>query len=173
MRLSAHEFKPIRLLRIRLRFLAAVANVHPMPKHILIVEDDSAMAELLDLALTGAGYATSIAATGTDALAKARRSPPDLVVLDLVLPEVNGFNVCETLRREPPTASVPIIMITAMPGELPRLAGVEMGAVAYFNKPFKIEDLVACVDSVLSPPQLPVGAAPVSANAVSASPPPS
>jgi len=130
-----------------------------MPKHILIVEDDSDMVELLHLALTQAGHTTSVAATGTEALSMARRSPPDLVLLDLILPEVNGFDVCETLRREPATASVPVIMITALPGELPRLAGVEMGAAAYFNKPFRIEDLVARVEALVCLPHVCLGAA--------------
>jgi two-component system, OmpR family, phosphate regulon response regulator PhoB len=157
--------------RFRLRSPGFAANVGHMAKHILIVEDDADMVELLQLALRRAGHDTSFAATGTEALTKARRSPPDLVVLDLMLPEVNGFNVCETLRRDEATAAVPIIMITALPGELPRLAGVEMGAAAYFHKPFKIEDLVARVDSVLGVPHLPVGADPISPNALPASPP--
>jgi DNA-binding response OmpR family regulator len=173
LRACLEEFKLIRTARFRLRIPLAVAKVRPMAKHILIVEDDAAMVELLELALTQAGYATSVAATGTEALNKARRSTPDLMVLDLLLPEVNGFNVCETLRREPPTASVPIIMITALPGELPRLAGVEMGAVAYFNKPFKIEDLVTRVDAVLTAPRRALGGAPDAPTALTASPPPS
>jgi DNA-binding response OmpR family regulator len=124
-----------------------------MPKHILIVEDDSDMAELLRLALAKAGYTTSVATTGAEALNKARRLPPDLVLLDLILPEVNGFSVCETLRKERATSCVPVVMITALPGELPRMAGVEMGADAYYNKPFAIEELVARLDTLLQLPR--------------------
>jgi DNA-binding response OmpR family regulator len=130
-----------------------------MRKRILIVEDDSDMAELLRVALTRAGHVASVAATGTEALTEARRSPPDLILLDLILPDVNGFSVCETLRRKAATAKVPIIMITALPGELPRLAGVEMGANAYFSKPFEMNELVARVESFFQPPPLCAGTA--------------
>jgi DNA-binding response OmpR family regulator len=129
-----------------------------MVKRILIVEDDSDMADLLRLTLTRAGHETSVAVTGAEALRQARRSPPDLVLLDLILPEVNGFNVCETLRREPATASVPIVVITALPGELPRLAGLEMGATAYFNKPFDLNDLLARVNNLFHQPAIGAGA---------------
>lgn len=120
-----------------------------MPAKILIVDDDPDMVELLRIALTEAGYSTCTASTGTEALAAAERSSPDLVVLDLLLPEMNGFNVCEKLRRNPATASVPIIMITVLPGQFPRLVGVEAGANAYVNKPFQTQELVSCVGGLL------------------------
>jgi DNA-binding response OmpR family regulator len=75
--------------------------------------------------------------------------PPDLVLLDLILPDLNGFNVCAALRLDPATASIPIIMMTALPGEIPRLAGIETGADAYLNKPFPIDGLVALVHDLL------------------------
>jgi DNA-binding response OmpR family regulator len=124
-----------------------------MPKKILIVEDDPDMVEILRLALTGEDYVIHTALTGTEALEKAQMSPPDLVLLDLILPELNGFDVCERLRRNPTTAFVPIIMVTALPGELPRLAGVEAGADAYIRKPFEIQDLVARVSELLHHPR--------------------
>jgi DNA-binding response OmpR family regulator len=120
-----------------------------MPAKILIVDDDPDMVELLRMALTEAGYSACSAATGTEALAEAQRSSPDLVVLDLLLPEMNGFNVCENLRRNPATASVPIIMITVLPGQFPRLAGMEAGVNAYVNKPFQTQELVSCVNGLL------------------------
>jgi DNA-binding response OmpR family regulator len=120
-----------------------------MPAKILIVDDDPDMVELLRLALTEAGYSACTATTGTEALAEAERSSPDLVVLDLLLPELNGFNVCENLRRNPATASVPIVMMTVLPGQFPRLVGVETGADAYVNKPFQTPELVSCVDGLL------------------------
>jgi DNA-binding response OmpR family regulator len=120
-----------------------------MPAKILIVDDDPDMVELLRMALTEAGYSACTAATGTEALAEAQRSSPDRVVLDLLLPEMNGFNVCESLRRNPATASVPIIMITVMPGQFPRLAGMEAGVNAYVNKPFQTQELVSCVKGFL------------------------
>ncbi len=120
-----------------------------MAAKILIVDDDPDMVELLRLVLTEAGYSACTAATGTEALAEAQRSSPDLVVLDLLLPKMNGFNVCENLRRNPATASVPIIMITMLPGQFPRLVGVEAGVNAYVNKPFQTQELVSCVDGLL------------------------
>jgi DNA-binding response OmpR family regulator len=120
-----------------------------MPARILIVDDDPDMVELLRFALTEAGYSACTATTGTEALAEAQRSSPDLVVLDLLLPEMNGFNVCENLRRNPATASVPIIMITMLPGQFPRLVGAEAGVNAYVSKPFQTRDLVSCVGGLL------------------------
>lgn len=122
-----------------------------MLPEILIVDDDPDMVELLQASLTAAGYSVRTAANGTQALATARRSPPDLVLLDLILPEVNGFTVCQTLRREPATALVPIVMITALPGEFPRMAGMEVGADAYLRKPFDVKELILRVEELLQP----------------------
>src|SRR5260370_21439525 len=105
-----------------------------MPKKILIVEDDPAMVEKLRLALHNAGYGIRTAVTGREALRKALISPPDLVLLDLILPRLNGFNVCERLRSDPSTASVLIMMVSALPGELARLAGAEEDADAYIKR---------------------------------------
>lgn len=121
----------------------------PRPATILIVDDDPDMVELLRLALTEAGHFARTATTGTEALVEAQRLPPDLMVLDLLLPGLNGYDVCERLRRNPPTASVPIIMITALPGKFPRLMGLETGVNAYLNKPFHPEELVSCVGDLL------------------------
>jgi DNA-binding response OmpR family regulator len=120
-----------------------------MPARILIVDDDPDLVELLRLALTEAGYSARTAATGTAALAEAQRFLPELVVLDLLLPDRNGFSVCENLRRNPATASVPIIMMTVLSGEFPRLVGAEAGANAYINKPFQTRELVSCVGDLL------------------------
>jgi DNA-binding response OmpR family regulator len=120
-----------------------------MKGNILIVDDDLDMVEMLRLVLTESGYATRAALTGAEALKKARRTPPDLVLLDLILPDLNGFYVCSALRLDPATAAIPIIMMTAMPGEFPRLAGIETGADAYLNKPFSIDGLVALVHDLL------------------------
>ena len=120
-----------------------------MPAKILIVDDDPDMVEFLRFALTEAGYSACTATTGTGALAEAQRSSPDLVVLDLLLPEMNSFNVCENLRRNAATASVPIIMITVLPGQFPRLVGVEAGVNAYVNKPFQTQELISCVGGLL------------------------
>jgi DNA-binding response OmpR family regulator len=120
-----------------------------MIPRILIVEDDPDMVQLLRIALTDAGYSASAATCGKEALRKAQRSPPDLVILDVLLPGMNGFSVCEELRRNTATAAIPVVMTTVLPGEFPRLVGTEAGADAYLNKPFQIEELLACVDGLL------------------------
>ena len=120
-----------------------------MPKNILIVDDDPDLVELLCLVLTNAGHQTQSAADGAVAVRMALQSPPDLVVLDLVLPKMNGFNVCSSLRKDPATRTVPIIMMTVLPGEFPRLIGMEMGANAYLTKPFQVEELLALVSKLL------------------------
>lgn len=120
-----------------------------MAANILIVEDDLDLVALLSSVLTQSGYTTRAAVTGTEALKCARRTPPDLVLLDLILPELNGFDVCTALRLDPATATIPIIMMTGVPGEIPRLAGIETGADAYLNKPFSIDGLVALVHDLL------------------------
>jgi DNA-binding response OmpR family regulator len=120
-----------------------------MTPRILIVDDDPDMVKLLQLGLTDAGYSTRTAGTGKEALQKANRSLPDLVVLDLLLPEMNGFSVCQRLRQKPATAAIPILMITALAGEFPRLVGAEAGANAYLNKPFGMEELISSVGDLL------------------------
>jgi DNA-binding response OmpR family regulator len=125
-----------------------------MAPRILIVDDDPDMVELLRLVLTEASFSVSTATTGKEALRKVQRSPPDLMVLDLLLPGMNGFSVCEQLRRNPATASVPILMITVLPGEFPRLVGVEAGANAYLNKPFRMEEFLSCVSDLVGRPDV-------------------
>jgi len=120
-----------------------------MTPRILIVDDDPDMVELLRLALTDAGFSVRTAADGQEALRKALRAPPDLVVLDLLLPGMNGYSVCEQLRLIPATASVPVLMITVLPGEFPRLVGVEAGADAYLNKPFRMDEFISCVGDLV------------------------
>lgn len=120
-----------------------------IPKRILIVDDDPDMVEVLRLALHREGYAIRTAVTGREALKKALLSPPDLVLLDLIMPGLSGFNVCERLRRHAATASVRIMMVTALPGELTRLAGMEVGADEYLRKPFEIQELISRVGDLL------------------------
>jgi two-component system alkaline phosphatase synthesis response regulator PhoP len=117
---------------------------------ILIVDDDPDMLELLRASLKQAGYATRTAGTGKEALSQVKRCPPDLIVLDVLLPDINGFSVCEELRDQEATASLPIILMTVLPGEFPRLVGKELGTVAFLNKPFHVQEMVAQVERVLS-----------------------
>src|SRR5262249_14904799 len=114
-----------------------------MRKKVLIVEDNSELLELLRLHLRGAGYAIATAANGVEALKKARSVTPDLVLLDLVLPELDGFAVCETLRKDPATTAIPIIVVTGLTSEMARSAGLEAGATDYVIKPVHPAGLVS------------------------------
>jgi DNA-binding response OmpR family regulator len=121
-------------------------------KKILVVEDDPDLVELLSFNLRGCGFAVSTAGDGLDALKKARAIIPDLILLDLMLPELDGFGVCEILRREPETAKIPIIMVTAMSSQFARMAGLEAGANDYITKPFSPKQLIARVQALLGQP---------------------
>jgi DNA-binding response OmpR family regulator len=117
--------------------------------HILIVEDDKDIADLIAHYLQKAGHAVDAAASGTAALAKIKMSPPSLVLLDLMLPGMDGLLVCQTLRKDPDTAAIPIIMLTARGEEAERIAGLELGADDYVTKPFSPGELVARVAALL------------------------
>ena len=121
-----------------------------MAHKILIVDDDPDVVELLRLALEDSGYQVLSASNGIDALRKTQTLTPDLILLDLMLPEVNGFTICERLRNERATAQVPILILTALPGHFPRLAGMEAGANDFLNKPITIEALLSRVDLLLT-----------------------
>jgi DNA-binding response OmpR family regulator len=120
-----------------------------MRRKILVVEDDPDQLEVIRLCLEAAGFAIGTAANGTDALVKTRSISPDLIILDLMLPGLNGFDVCESLRRDPATASVPIIMLTGMHSQFGRFAGLESGANDFLLKPFDPERLVSKVEKLL------------------------
>jgi len=100
--------------------------------------------------LKAAGFAIGTAANGIDALLKTRSVSPDLIVLDLMLPGLNGFDICESLKQDPATASVPIIMLTGMHGQFGRFAGLEAGASEFLYKPFDPDQLIAKVEELLS-----------------------
>ena len=117
-----------------------------MPKKILVVDDEPKIVEICQDYLKSAGYDVVTAATGTEGLSAARLEKPDLVVLDLMLPEMDGLDVCRNLRRE---SDVPIIMLTARVEETDKLIGLELGADDYITKPFSPRELVARVRVVL------------------------
>ena len=115
-------------------------------KHILIVEDEQKLAALLKEYLEKAGYRATILGRGDQAVAQVRKSQPDLVLLDLMLPGMDGMAVCSEVRK---FSNLPIIMITAKVEELDRLLGLELGADDYICKPFSPREVVARVKSVL------------------------
>jgi phosphate regulon transcriptional regulator PhoB len=123
-------------------------NANMKPK-ILVVDDEPDALELIQYNLKAAGYDVVTAADGEEALKKARASSPSLIILDVMLPEVDGLEVCKTLRKEPATSTVPIIMLTAKAGEIDRVLGLELGADDYVTKPFSPRELVLRVKAML------------------------
>ena len=116
---------------------------------ILVVDDEVDVTELLEFNLKAAGYDVISAEDGPTALRKARDQQPDLIVLDVMLPEMQGTDVCKELRRDPVTASIPIIMLTAKASEIDRVLGLELGADDYVTKPFSPRELVLRVRGLL------------------------
>jgi DNA-binding response OmpR family regulator len=113
---------------------------------ILVVEDESSIASFVSLYLRNAGYTVRTAATGADALNDAAANPPALVVLDLMLPDIDGIEVCKRLRQG---SDVPILMLTARDEDVDKIIGLEVGADDYLTKPFNPRELVARIKSVL------------------------
>jgi phosphate regulon transcriptional regulator PhoB len=116
---------------------------------VLVVEDEPDIRNLIVHHLTREGFRCRTAATGPEALARVRAALPDLVVLDLMLPEMDGLEVCRRLRGDPSTATLPLIMLTAKADEVDRIVGLELGADDYLAKPFSPKELVARVRAVL------------------------
>jgi DNA-binding response OmpR family regulator len=117
-----------------------------MPESILIVEDEPALRDTLFYNLKKDGFAVEAVGDGRSALESARRLKPDLIVLDLMLPEIDGFEVCRILRKEMIT---PILMLTARDDEIDRVVGLEVGADDYLTKPFSMRELMARVKAQL------------------------
>jgi DNA-binding response OmpR family regulator len=117
-----------------------------MAETILVVEDEPSLQETLVYNLQKAGYAVEAVGDGRAALEAARRLKPDLVILDIMLPELDGFEVCKILRRE---MTVPILMLTARDDEIDRVVGLEVGADDYLTKPFSMRELLARVKAQL------------------------
>jgi DNA-binding response OmpR family regulator len=117
-----------------------------MTSRILVVEDEPAVTDLLTYNLRKAHYEVLTAADGRAALRLARESRPDLILLDLMIPEVDGLDVCRELRK---SSEVPIIMVTARGEEVDRVVGLEIGADDYVTKPFSVRELMARIKAVL------------------------
>ena len=113
---------------------------------VLIVEDDETLLEVLRYNFAKEGYQIATATDGADALQVARSERPDLIVLDIMLPELDGFEVCRILRKE---TTVPILMLTAKAEEIDKVVGLELGADDYVTKPFSIRELLARVRAML------------------------
>jgi two-component system alkaline phosphatase synthesis response regulator PhoP len=121
----------------------------PPVAKILAVDDEPALADLMYYHLTRAGHAVTTAASGWEAIHAVRSTRPDIILLDLMLPDLDGFGVCEILRRDPATATIPIIIVSAWASTDSRNLGLELGALDYITKPFSPAELVARVDHLL------------------------
>ena len=121
-----------------------------MKPRILVVDDEPEAVELIEFNLKQSGYTVSTAGDGAEALKKARSQPPDLIVLDVMLPEMDGFEICKTLRLDGATAKIPIIMLTAKAAEIDRVLGLELGADDYLTKPFSTRELLLRIKKILA-----------------------
>lgn len=120
-----------------------------LARHILVVEDDRDIADLIAYNLKKAGFDVSVAVTGREAIASISARRPDLILLDVMLPELSGTEVAIRLRSSPATAAIPIIMLTAKSAEADQLAGLTAGADDYITKPFSPKVLTARIEAVL------------------------
>jgi phosphate regulon transcriptional regulator PhoB len=118
-------------------------------KQILVVDDESDVIDMLMLNLSKAGFVVNSATDGADGLAKARQQRPALIVLDLMMPQMSGIEVCKLLKADPITQTIPIIMLTAKSEEIDRVLGLELGADDYVTKPFSPRELVLRINAVL------------------------
>lgn len=120
-----------------------------MSTHVLVVDDDPDFVELMTHGLRANGFECSEAFNGMDALDKAREVRPDAVVLDIMLPDLDGFTICEMLRRDAAHSRIAVLMITCLDGQMSRLNGLSAGADAYLPKPVRIPDLITHVRTAI------------------------
>jgi len=116
---------------------------------ILIVDDEPDVIELVEYNLKNAGFDVIKSVDGNEALKKIQNENPDLILLDIMLPNIDGFEICKILKRNPDTAAIPIIMLTAKAAEVDRVVGFELGADDYITKPFSPRELVLRVKTLL------------------------
>jgi two-component system, OmpR family, phosphate regulon response regulator PhoB len=141
-----------------------------MASRVLIAEDEPDIRDLLAFHLERDGYEVARARTGAEALRQVRDRRPDLLILDLMLPEIDGLEVCRRLRQQTETSQLPIVMLTAKGDEVDRIVGLEVGADDYIVKPFSPKEVLARVRAVLRRTRPPVGPAPLSAGTLSLDP---
>ena len=130
-------------------FSMAIGVDETRVRNIIIVEDDEDIADSIRYNLEREGFRVRVATTGEDALELIFNGPPNLILLDLNLPHMSGFEICRRLRAEMPTAHIPIIMLTARADEADKVLGLNMGADDYITKPFGMRELVARINAAL------------------------
>ena len=127
---------------------AASENARPGLGRVLVAEDEQDVAELIRYHLTKDGYDVVLAKTGAEALKRAHDEKPDLILLDIMIPQMNGWEVCRCLKREPATAAIPVIMVSGRVEEGDKVLGFELGADDYVTKPFSPRELLARIRAV-------------------------
>ena len=120
-----------------------------MPKKVLVVEDDPGTSRFFSFALESENYEVITAVNGLEGLKKAQVEIPDLMILDVMLPGLDGFEVCHRLRADPKTADIPILMISAKAQDVDRETGLKVGANRFLTKPIGFEEFIAAVKSML------------------------
>src|SRR5690242_4296535 len=120
-----------------------------MSRKILVIDDEPDALELVAYNLKQAGFSVVTAKDGAEGLEKVKSTSPDLIVLDVMLPEMDGFSLCRVFKNTPVTANIPIIMLTAKAAEIDRVLGLELGADDYLTKPFSPRELVLRVKKLL------------------------
>lgn len=121
----------------------------PARAKILAVDDEPELTDLMQYHLVRAGHEVTTAANGWEAIHCVRTNRPDIILLDLMLPDLDGFGVCEILRRDPQTAMIPIVIVSAWSSPDSRNLGLELGALDYLTKPFSPQELVERVNRLL------------------------
>ena len=122
------------------------------PARILVVDDTPANVKLLADVLGSRGYAVSTAASGKEGLEKVAADAPDLVLLDVVMPEMSGYEVCKAIRADPATSRLPVVMVTALDSGQERVKGIEAGADDFLTKPINVKAFVEAVQELLAKP---------------------
>ena len=123
-----------------------------MERHVLVVDDEPEFVELVAHVLTANGFRCSAASSGLEGLDQARKLRPDAMILDIMLPDLDGFTICEMLRRHPDTERIPVLMLTCLGGTMSRLNGFSVGASEYLTKPVKMPYLVSRIESLIQRP---------------------
>ncbi|MBW6509249.1 MAG: response regulator [Desulfuromonadales bacterium] len=123
-----------------------------MQRKILIVEDEESLLKLESILLTTKGFHVQGVTTGTAALKAVAENPPDLVLLDIMLPEMDGFEVCRQIKSSPQSRHIPVILLTAKKSPEDMIRGKAVGADQYITKPFKSSMVIAAIERLLNPP---------------------
>ena len=126
---------------------------------VLVIDDEQAIGHVIRLLLESQGHQVFVADDGSRGFALAQRQSPDLVILDVMMPVLDGFGVLEALRRDPRTAPIPIVMLSALTGEDVEERCLELGATAYVRKPFDSDSLLGAIGEVLEPVAAPAAPA--------------